>query len=245
MLARRNYDKIIYALLFLTINTVLSIENNFVLIISLYNESHKKRIAEYIECLDKNLAHPLIEKIHVIYDTSKDEEQNSAFLERLKSKNITLSTVSGRPSFEDCFNLANELYPDRAIIVSNADIYFNETLYLIQDYDLNNKMLALSRWNVQRDGLLKPIVHLNGKPNMGSQDTWIFTTPIKQINAAEIQLGTLYCDGRIAYAVQEAGFKIINPCLSIQCCHLHLSKVRHYKFSPCVYPTILVPWCAL
>ena len=47
----------------------------------------------------------------------------------LKTKKITLSKISGRPTFELCFTLANKLYPNNAIIVSNADIYFNEKGY--------------------------------------------------------------------------------------------------------------------
>jgi len=45
----------------------------FILITTLYNETNHERVKEYITCLEKNLRHPLIDKIHVLYDTTKDD----------------------------------------------------------------------------------------------------------------------------------------------------------------------------
>src|SRR6185312_9253148 len=109
------------------------------------------------------------------------------------------------------------------------DIYFNETLDLLRDYDLENKFLALTRWDVQKDGSLKPFIKSTGESFDGSQDVWIFKTPIKRFNNARMQLGTTWCDGKIAYQAKKEGLIVLNPCKSIQCCHLHLSNVRNYK----------------
>src|SRR5271170_7434179 len=98
--------------------------NKFILITSLYNEIDEQRKEEYITCLKKNLANPLIEHIHILYDTSKDKNINN-FLQQLSTFNVSITLITGRPSYNACFKLANELYLNKKIIISNADIYFN------------------------------------------------------------------------------------------------------------------------
>jgi len=228
----------------------------FILITVLYNEKNPKRLQEYLECFDLNLAHPAIQKIHVIYDTIKDDivdVSKNNMLNYLLSKNITISYITKRPSYNFCFDLANTRYHNQKIILSNADIYFNETLFLLLDYDLTNKFLALTRWNVQKDGTIKPHIrskllpeHRGNYKAYDSQDTWIFKTPLQKIADDTIQLGTKHCDGKIAYQAKKANLKVINPCLTIQCCHVHLSGIRDYDQQ--VQPTdkmTLVPWSIL
>jgi hypothetical protein len=204
-------------------------ENRFVLIIPLYNEQNSLRLAEYVECINTNLAHLRIAKLHVLYDIGTHALRKSVILKFLKSKHIPVSLILGRATFEQCFDLANSLYPDCPVIISNADIYFNATLDLLKTYDFNNTFLAITRWDVQKDGSLKPFIKSNGEFFEGSQDAWIFKTPIKRFNNARVELGTTWCDGRIAYEAKKEGLVVINPCKSIQCCHLHLSNVRNYK----------------
>ena len=44
--------------------------------------------------------------------------------------------------------------------------------------------------------------------------------------------GSLHCEGELAYQAYSNGLKAINPYFSIDCCHLHLSKVRHWIERP-------------
>ncbi len=223
---------------------------HFILITSLYNETHTERRQEYITCLERNLQHPAIEHIHVVYDTSNDGAHNE-LLEYLKQQPVSISYINDRPTFGYCFELASEQYPNRGILLSNADIFFNKTLFLLENYDLTNKFLALTRWDVKEDGRLEifkqydkngefdPISYL-------SQDVWIFMTPLKKFINPNFQLGTWACDGYIACQAYLSDLHVINPCLSIQCCHLHLSKIRHWI--PQSIPgakALLLPWCTL
>lgn len=205
----------------------------WVLVTVLYNEANEQRRNEFISCFDRNKQHPSIDHIHVVYDTSKDDEYN-LLLNYLKTQDCTISYVSGRPTFGYCFDLVNKQYLNATIILSNADIYFNETLNVLNEHDLTNKFLAITRWDVQEDGKLelfrqyKPDGSFDEAMSQLSMDAWIFRAPIKQFPHSAIQLGTWACDGYIAYQAYLAGLEVINPCLSIQCCHLHLSKVRHW-----------------
>jgi len=210
-----------------------AIEDGFVLITTLYNEQDQERVAEYLTCLEKNLAHQAIDVVHVLYDTAKDTNEN-VIHDFIQAHNVEVSYITGRPTYGDCFALADKLYPNRRIIIANADIYFNATLFILDHYDLTNKFLAITRWNVLPDGGIKPYIWPNGQPAIASQDAWIFRAPLVSFVNDAICLGTHHCDGRIAYEAQLVGLQVSNPCLTIQCCHLHLSDVRNYEALP--YP---------
>lgn len=211
--------------------------NTFILFTMLYNESNQERRQEYIDCLERNLKHCAISQIHVLYDTTSDDD-DCVLLDYIKQKPIRITYIKGRATFDDFFNVANADYVDCKIIISNADIYFNGTLHFLKNYNLINKFVALTRWNVQEDGFLTRFVYnivvgRNGNrkdhPNYYSFDTWIFQSPIRKFEDASFRLGTWGCDGYIAYQAKRAGLELVNPCLTVQCCHLHVSEVRNYK----------------
>ena len=236
--------RIIGILIWLATSTMFA-QDSFILMTVLYNEIHGRRMQEYITCLERNMAHRLIEKVHVLYDTSRDNANNK-LLQILKNQHVSLTYVTGRPTYSFCFKLANEYYPNRKIILSNADIYFNDTLLLLQEYDLTNKFLALTRWNVQKNGKMKLQHARRAKDNIWSQDTWIFQTPLRDFRVDTTQLSTINCDTWIAYRAKKVGLEVINPCLDIQCCHLHLSQVRHLgKMHSPKGPGYGVPWTRL
>lgn len=203
------------------------VDKRFTLITMLYNEKHEGRRSEYITCLEKNLAHPQIKEIHILYDTSNDEGENH-LLNYLKSQPVTLTYINDRVTYGECFTLTNEMYPESRIILSNADIYFNDTLSALENYDLTGKFLALTRHDVEPGDELRLFIQRLKKRKWDSQDTWIFRTPIRKFENDDIKLGLLGCDLTIAKQAVLSRLKVINPCMTIQCCHLHLTKVRHY-----------------
>jgi len=225
-------------------NVSESVNQSFHLITSLYNEKNIERCKEYIICLEKNLAHPLIATIDVFYDTSNDDD-TTILLQYLKQQPITIHYVSDRPSYADCFKLAAEHYFEKPIIIANADIFFNTSLSALQSFDLSNTFIALTRWNVQPDKkTIKPHVK-NGKiPITCSQDAWIFLSPCA-IPAESIQIGRQHCDGQIAYAAYHAGYKVINPCITVHACHLHLTDIRHWQLEGEWENARVVKWCSL
>ncbi len=203
-------------------------EAPFVLITMLYNEKNPQRIKEYITCLERNRKHKLIGPIHIFYDTKNDDQKNK-LLNQLQKLDVTITYRNGRVTYGECFELANNLYPNKKIILANADIYFNDTLYYLINYDLTGKFLALTRWDEERNGILIPYRRYYGINTPDSQDVWIFQSPIRRFNDDNIALGWPLCDGRIAYQANASGFKVLNPCMTIQCCHLHRSRIRNYN----------------
>ena len=136
-------------------------EGVFSLITSLYNETHEDRLGEYIYCLDKNIKNILIKDIHVFYDDSKDT-QNNLLLEYIKKqKKVKIKIISGRPTYKELFTYANDNFSKNSkVIVSNGDIYFDETLGLVKNKSLENIFLALTRWNQDKKGKIAPFVNI-------------------------------------------------------------------------------------
>lgn len=227
---------------------------SFILITTLYNETNSKRRQEFITCIDHNCAHPLIETVHVLYDTAKDNDAN-ILLDYLKSKDVVITYVEGRPTYGMCFYIANQRYPNKKIIVCNGDIYFNDTLQYLIDYDLTGKFLALTRWEEWSDGSISPYHRGQkgrrrfGRETRDSQDAWIFQTPLRTFVKDDIRMGLPLCDCRIAYHAKEVGLHVFNPCRTIQCIHVHRSGNRSYTHQDlrkvCNEPYITLCWCAL
>ena len=204
--------------------------NKFVLITSLYNENDARRIKEYLYCLNRNSIHPSISTIHVVYDTSKGTHNNQILHYLRAHPRIKISYIQGRPTFNFLFELANTTYRGRKILLSNADIYFDQSLTLLDNYSLTGKFLSLTRWEVLASGKLFP-VFLSG-PYVFGADTWIFNSPIEKFQDLNFGLGTPHCDFKIIYQAYKSKLTVLNPCRDIKCCHVHLSGIRHYTVAP-------------
>ncbi|HEB41893.1 MAG TPA: hypothetical protein ENI08_02650 [Candidatus Dependentiae bacterium] len=107
----------------------------------------------------------------------QDKEKNE-LLQFLCSKDVEITYHSGRPSYGFCFQLAQRNYPEYKIILCNGDIYFNETLTKLVEYDLTGKFLALTRWDERSDSKLVPYRRMRRRDTTDSQDAWIFQLPL-------------------------------------------------------------------
>jgi hypothetical protein len=171
--------------------------------INLFTGLYKsERDKENEECLKRNIENPLIDKIYLLSEDDKEVIQN---------EKVVCIRLNHRPHYNDFFNIANDMNSD-ITIVCNSDIYFNETLIQLENLQ-EDKCYALSRWN-DIDGDLQLFNRID------SQDAWIFKGKIKDVNS-NFAIGVLGCDNRIAYELNNAGYIVKNPSLSIQACHLH------------------------
>ena len=197
-------------------------KQKFRLIISLYNETEPSRVDELLYCLKVNNNHELIENIHVFYDTSKDDEKNIIFNEIIKNKNVKILKIFGKPTFKQLFQYANDNLPDKKVIITNSDIYFNDTLMRLSKIDLSGRFCVLTRWNDTGDGkLLKQKDRRSNLPAYFSVDTWVFQTPLTSNFYTNYKLGSLFCDVFLNTQLFKSGLQIFNPCYDVQACHLH------------------------
>lgn len=161
------------------------------------------RNRELHQCLNKNLAHPLISKVILLAETDPPFEHEKLYVAK----------IGRRATFNEAIQLIEGIG-----IVANTDIYFDDTLQKALKIK-PNQCYALSRIDVIGQ-TLKPY-HL-----ADSQDAWIFNNP--QLNVGHYSFGVPGCDNRLAHEIKQAGYKITNPCLSINVLHLHKSGYRTY-----------------
>jgi len=119
-----------------------------------------------------------------------------------------------RTTYQTMFDEINKVTgPDDVNIIANSDIYFDETIELAEHIS-HGECYALTRWNVGKGK------ELTFEDTPGSQDVWIFRGPIKEMNA-DIEMGVPGCDNRIAYEIEQAGYRVFNPSRAIITHHLH------------------------
>lgn len=224
---------IFFVYIFFVARLLAEAPKSFVLITMLYNEENSIRFQEYKTCFELNKNHPLIEKIQVFYDTTRDiPGTKSMMMQYLEQQDCQLSLIERRPSYQEIIEFANIQYPDSYVIVANGDIFFNDTLFKLTHYEQwKSVFFALTRWNVQDDNTTLLLEGFGPYiPNTMSADCWIFKTPFSApLDTDSIFLGSEGCDNKLANVMQKAGYLVKNPCLSLQTCHLHQSQIRHYK----------------
>jgi glycosyltransferase involved in cell wall biosynthesis len=192
-----------------------------ILLTPYYLDSCPERQAELSFCLQQNLQNPLITKIILLLDHSL----NSQEIKELCPLKIETILCTGRCTYQDCLDYANKYLKDEIVIIANTDIFFDNTLALLEEFDLSNKFINLLRWEVVE--IDAHVVRSQLHVTIGSQDAWIFRVPLKPFVAC-FPLGKPGCDNRIAFEARTVGLKVINPAFSIRSHHLHFTNVRNY-----------------
>lgn len=202
------------------------------LLIEYFRSSDYQRHSEYLTCIHENLENEFIEKIYVFI--SDDVNLN------FKSEKIEIIRRDERPTYKDLFEFCNDNLKDQICIIANADIILDETLSVLNETNLDNIFVALTRWEVFCENGEWCIAPFN---NSSSQDVWAFKSPIKTNDDMSFRLGKPGCDNKIAKLMSEQGYILKNPGNQIICAHYHVSGHRNYSNSdriPGPY-TCLVP----
>jgi hypothetical protein len=185
------------------------------LLVSLWDCADADRRAELVACLQKNANNPCIARVHVFADPGV-----RTWLEELAADTIEMIDCEAYPSFGMFFDYANRFLDGKVVAIANTDIFFDDSLELLRYHDFAGGVLALTRHNV------RPSVGWNGRVwerNYGSQDAWIFRTPLPPIRN-DLRLGWFGCDGRLARELQLAGVRVTNPSIDIKAWHLHAAR---------------------
>ncbi|MBF0489702.1 MAG: glycosyltransferase family 61 protein [Candidatus Omnitrophica bacterium] len=185
------------------------------LLVSLWDDPDPKRREEFFSCLYKNIENPYIKRIYVFY-----EDTTGLWKEVLQNEKIQVVFLKEYPTYRTFIDYANQYLSGKMVAIANADIFLDESLELLREYDFSRKVLALTRYN------FAPYKNWEGslwERNYYSQDTWIFRAPLTGV-FADIRIGYLGCDGWIAYELERAGFNVLNPSLDIKTWHVHANR---------------------
>jgi hypothetical protein len=193
-----------------------------------YRTSEQAREEENLRCLVKNIENPLIETIHLVL-------QGEDLPPIPPTDKIRFVPHGKRPTFRELFTMANALEDGVIRMVSNSDIYFNETLKDVPAALKKWDILAMTRWDVTSDDRLE-FFH-----NFKSQDCWIYNKPLDTDGLGNYFIGQYGCDNRLLHELYQKGLKVGNPSFTIVTEHLHRSNLRTYLKDP-NYVSVPLPY---
>ena len=195
---------------------------NIILLTQFYRPKWNFRFNEIKQCLLNNLKNKYISQI--ILFCEEDFNFNEIFRDHL---DINLNKIKKVPlqrlSFKQAFNYSNKYYPNHIKILSNSDIYFDNSLKNLDTLNLNRLFLSLTRINETKNGNKFMKLEPTGK---FSQDSWIWSGKINIKETDDykkdgILLGIWGCDNRINYIVNKSNYNIKNYCNLIKSYHKH------------------------
>tara|TARA_R110002167_G_scaffold21345_2_gene77733 strand:+ start:941 stop:1816 length:876 start_codon:yes stop_codon:yes gene_type:complete len=195
---------------------------------SLYVDKNPLRAKEYKLALQLNLKNPHVNHVYVFWDNPGDGTGIGHFLP--KHEKLTIIPHRGRPSFKTLFELCNSRADSKLWCVCNGDIVITDDIHKLQSINMNNKLLALTRWEFISETDIS-IFHEHERPNKYSQDTWCFKSPILVPSELElIRMGEVACDSKLSDVYKHYQREIYNPCMDIKTLHMHMQNSRTQSY---------------
>ncbi|MBR8828001.1 MAG: glycosyltransferase [Gomphosphaeria aponina SAG 52.96 = DSM 107014] len=251
-------------------NLNLQPRHEIVLITTLYDEKREERCYEYSQCLLKNLKSNQFSKIVVLFEGYDHECQkkdqcfmasNLQFLQNKYSELVEVHNIDQRPTYDDILDFAGNNLQNKIVIISNADIYFDESLSKIHKIDFDKNVIVLSRRELNHNSEMIRNSD-NGLPNYLSADVWGFKIPLNKDFRGNYQIGTFFCDSFFNNQLYlSSNYSVYNPCLTIKAYHLHdesynssdakkldsslIEKLWTSEYELCnkQNPVVGLPWC--
>jgi hypothetical protein len=178
--------------------------SGFVLITQFYFAEDLATKQNMQDVLVRNLENNAIDEVYLVCDEEYD------FSQLPNNHKITKFLLKSRLKFSDALRLANDRLEGRSVILSNSDIYFDQSLEeFVGNKNLplpSDLLLALSTWEPSGRSLSLSL-------RSDSQDAWMLTAPVSDdiIQQANFYFGVPRCDNRIAKVFMSSGYKVKNP----------------------------------
>jgi len=218
--------------------TPISPPPEFWMFTQFYKPKEKSREMEINETLRFNTDCEFIDKIVIFLEKDEHKEDIKRILAkkpRSALAKIRFVSLLHRLSYSDFFNyvISDEVPDNTYVALTNADIYFDNSIGNIWSISMENRLLALLRYEHSDDGT--QAAKMFG-PRPDSQDTWIFSAAsIKQrkwtqeyIEKFNYQLGIPGCDNSFTTDMIREKFLTVNPAGTIRTYHYHTSQIRNY-----------------
>src|SRR5260370_42715075 len=111
------------------------------LLVGFYEDADSSRTSEFIECLRRNAVNCHISRSAVVIE---DESPLALLRQRypiFAHRKIRAILDRRRVTFSHLFTYANEVLSGCLVIIANADIWFGESLGLLEDVPLAGRFL--------------------------------------------------------------------------------------------------------
>ena len=194
------------------------------------------RQTEYTEVLSKNLAHPEVSQIHLLYES----EQTHRYIAGLNLTDpcgkLHYSPLGHRMKYRDAFEYGNgAAFRGKMVMIMNADIYLGQGFDLIADPDLTNTVFALTRHEQNpgpawegKCGLDLCEHYRNAKGGYLSHDAFLFLSPIRPEFPPRVDFlpNLMGAENVVVHELKKLGYRLANPCKTLWTYHHHCSNVR-------------------
>lgn len=190
-----------------------------------------QRQKEIDYCLEKNIENKYINKIILLNEKPYE-------LDIFDNQKIQSVDIGKRLSYQEAIKYAKSLNLNDKFILSNNDIFFDDTLQIVENQDLNNKIIALTRHEFDGSSKLEqyhiPPMYDKERDTIykvnrcWSHDAWIFDKSIPNFRC-EFLLGVIGCENSFILAAIMKNIKVENGYPYIKANHFHKSKIRIRK----------------
>ena len=185
------------------------------------NDKRPDRMAEYDECVRRNLANPHVKAVHNLV-----EPATAVPTEFARHPRYVEHRVAGWLTYRVAFDYANAALPDEVVALLNLDIFLDPD----SDWPRaeatvrgSKTVFCQARTEYSHDGSTFKDPAFAALAFATTQDGWIFKTPI-DVPDCDFEIGTLGCDNAIADRLVRAGHVPVNAPNQFRI--LHYDRVR-------------------
>jgi hypothetical protein len=206
------------------------------IIMSFYKGTYKKdRFQEILMSLKRNLKNPYVTAVHTLWeDRDPIIYVNNSVLE----KKLIRVQFGVQPTYKDFFDYANLRLGRGAIgIVTNSDIYFDETVECVTPVTPEKKAFNATKQHLVYALSRHPSNPCVGRADYcegytGSHDSFVFALPLPYRFSSRVDFtqNHIGAENVIIWEFRRLeGYVVRNPCHTIKCYHVHCTNERHYK----------------
>jgi hypothetical protein len=209
-----------------------------------FKHKNPKRYQEIKDCLKRNCECPYVDKVVLINEMDYSSEYNPIFDTTTAAAKIQQVVSGNRLTYADFLKYVHDKTPANVFaVLSNADIYFGDSLLDLSKINMADKMMGLLRWDVEN-------IHNDADakifgPRADSHDSWIFLSDsvksrVWNYNLFDFHLGQPGCDNAFAGYILRQKFLLINPSLTFKTFHLHNTNIRDYNKKDSIHADLYI-----
>jgi len=219
-------------------NDILSPHNlnndDIFIITQFFIHADETRYNEIKTCLKKNIELRYFKKIILLNERIYSLEELGITKEQ--SNYILQVNIDKRLTYADCLTYLKTNNLNGYIVISNSDIFFDNTIINIRKscLSISKSIYTLIRYEYTDENLDKcKLYTISNNVRRDSQDTWIIHTQSLDLSDSFIKLIDFYlgvpgCDNKIAYIFNQHGYRCFNVPSNVKTYHNHVSNIRNY-----------------
>jgi hypothetical protein len=229
------------------LNISFNNNENIYLIYQYFVPNNNVRKKEMQLCFKNNYLNKNFTKIFLLNEQLYNNKQLGIHIE--DDSKLEQINIGKRLSFNDVYNFVNERELNGFIVICNSDIFFDDSIGLLNKTNLNNEKALVSLLRYEYRNYLHslsdaPLFSSVSGPRGDSQDSWIFHSKfnINKNNRKvfNIKFGQPGCDNKILYLYKVLGYNIYNDPLKIKTYHNHSELDRNYTIKERIHTPYLL-----